>query len=415
MSRVLQEIPKVGLVMEAVKVVRWLKAPGDIVRLGDPLVEVETEKSVIEIEATIAGVLAEALLAVDQEANVGDPLAWIEVEGTSAETAGVPSAPAAEHVAAPRAVTTSAPVAPVAPVASGSAERIPASPAARRLASESGLELASIKGSGPRGRIELDDVRRAQIATSAPAKAAATSMPVPPTVRGATTSPTSGLTPMRRALARAMTLSNAAVPQFPVERDVDWTRVQATRAELNAALPTGAARVSVNDFLLHAIAHTLIEFPALNARFTGSLEAADARLESAHGAHIGLVLAVDGGLVVPVLHDVEQLSVTEIAARRTACVERGLNGVLKREELAGATISLSNLGSRGPDRFIGMINPPESAILAVGRQRDVVTVVSGQMIAIRPISTLTLTVDHRVADGRLAADFLARVVERLEQ
>ena len=410
MSRVLQEIPKVGLVMEAVKVVRWLKSPGDTVRLGDPLVEVETEKSVIEIEATIAGVLAEAVLAVDQEANVGDPLAWIEVEGTSAATASVPSAPVAEPVAAPRAVATSA---PVAPLASGSAERIPASPAARRLASESGLDLASIKGSGPRGRIELDDVRRAQ--SAAPAPATATATPAPPPVSGAATSPTTGLTPMRRALARAMTLSNATVPQFPVERDVDWTRVQTTRAALNAALPAGAARVSVNDFLLHAIAHTLIEFPALNATFTGSLEAADARIESAHGAHIGLVLAVDGGLVVPVLHDVEQLSVTEIAARRSACVERGLNGVLKREELAGATISLSNLGSRGPDRFIGMINPPESAILAVGRQRDMVTVVSGQMMAIRPISTLTLTVDHRVADGRLAADFLARLVERLEQ
>ena len=410
MSRVLQEIPKVGLVMEAVKVVRWLKSPGDTVRLGDPLVEVETEKSVIEIEATIAGVLAEALLTVDQEANVGDPLAWIEVEGTSAATASVPSAPVAEPVAAPRAVATSA---RVAPVASGSAERIPASPAARRLASESGLHLASIKGSGPRGRIELDDVRRAQSSATAPATATAT--PVPPAVSGAATSPTTGLTPMRRALARAMTLSNATVPQFPVERDVDWTRVQATRAELNAALPAGAARVSVNDFLLHAIAHTLIEFPALNATFTGSLEAGDARIESAHGAHIGLVLAVDGGLVVPVLHDVEQLSVIEIAARRAACVERGLNGVLKREELAGATISLSNLGSRGPDRFIGMINPPESAILAVGRQRDVVTVVSGQTMAIRPISTLTLTVDHRVADGRLAADFLARLVERIEQ
>ena len=397
MTRVLQEIPKIGLVMEAVKVVRWLKAIGDPIRLGDPLLEVETEKSVVEIEATVAGVLAQILLVVDQEATVGDPLAWIETEGSIAAPA-----PRDASVVAPAA----APAPPAAPLSSAATarptERLPISPAARRLASEHDLALAAINGSGPRGRIELDDVRRAL------ASAATDFDP-----SHSTDAPTPGLTPMRRALARAMTISNATIPQFPVERDVDWTALQAARGVLNAQLAADAARLSVNDFLLQAIAQTLLAFPALNATFTGAVDAPDAGITPSSGAHIGLVLAVEGGLVVPVLHQVELWGLAEIAQRRSACVERGLKGVLKREELAGATFSLSNLGSQGPDRFTALINPPQSAILAVGRQRDAVTVHAGQ-VAIRPVSTLTLTVDHRVADGRLASEFLAGLVQRLE-
>jgi pyruvate dehydrogenase E2 component (dihydrolipoamide acetyltransferase) len=218
---------------------------------------------------------------------------------------------------------------------------------------------------------------------------------------------------MRRALARSMTLSNATVPQFIVERAVDWTAINAVRARFLAQLPSGAAGPSINDFLLQGIARTLLAFPALNATFCGDANSPDACIVAAHGAHIGLVVAVENGLLVPVFHGVEQFGLLELARRRSETVERASNGRLKQEELEGATISLSNLGSRGPDRFTAIINPPQSAILAVGRQRDCVVCIDGN-IHVRPMSQLTLTVDHRVADGRLAADFLASLIDIVE-
>jgi pyruvate dehydrogenase E2 component (dihydrolipoamide acetyltransferase) len=206
-----------------------------------------------------------------------------------------------------------------------------------------------------------------------------------------------------------MTLSNATIPQFIVERAVDWTALHSVRA----GLPTGAPKPSVNDFLLQAIARSLLAFPELNATFSGDASSPDAALLPASGTHIGLVVAVENGLLVPVLHEVEQLTLAELARRRSELVQRASSGRLKREELEGATFSLSNLGARGPDRFTALISPPQSAILAVGRQRDSVMAIQGG-IHVRPISQLTLTVDHRVADGRLAADFLAFLVEALE-
>jgi pyruvate dehydrogenase E2 component (dihydrolipoamide acetyltransferase) len=218
---------------------------------------------------------------------------------------------------------------------------------------------------------------------------------------------------MRRAIARSMTLSNATVPQFQVERAVDWTTLLSVRNKLLAKLPASTPRPSVNDFLLQAIARTLLTLPRLNATFTGDPNSPDAALLPAAGTHIGLVVAVEQGLLVPVLHEVERIGIIELARRRSEIIQRALSGTLKREELEGATFSLSNLGARGPDRFTAIINPPQSAILAVGRQRDCVVVINGG-IQVRPLSTLTLTVDHRVTDGQLAADFLASLVEILE-
>jgi pyruvate dehydrogenase E2 component (dihydrolipoamide acetyltransferase) len=279
-------------------------------------------------------------------------------------------------------------------------ERIPSSPVARKLASERGLDLGTIQGSGPGGRVQLDDVRRA---IEGPPKHPSSSP-----VRGL-----QALSPMRRALARAMTLSNASIPQFTVERSVDWTELQALRAELCARLASGTPRLSVTDFLLQAVARSLLEIPALNATFSGDPESPAAGVLPASGAHIGLVLAVENGLLVPVIHHVEELGLAELARRRVDCVERGLKGRLRRDEVGGATFSISNLGAQGPDRFTAIINPPQSAILAVGRQRDCV-VVRDAAIVIRPLSVLTLTVDHRIADGRLASEFLARLVGILE-
>jgi pyruvate dehydrogenase E2 component (dihydrolipoamide acetyltransferase) len=272
---------------------------------------------------------------------------------------------------------------------------------ARRLAAEHGVDLGRVAGTGPRGRVQLADVRAAITASTRGAAQPMVPGSAPP------------LSSMRRALARAMTLSNATVPQFTLERAVDMSTLQAARAALSLGLPAATPKLSVNDFLMQAVAHTLLAFPALNATFAGDPASPDARIVPASGVHIGLVVAVESGLLVPVIHDVEKLGLAELARRRTDCVERGLAGRLKREELEGATFSISNLGQGGPDRFAAIINPPQSAILAVGRQRDC-AVVRGGAVQVRPICELTLSVDHRVADGRVGAEFLARLVATLE-
>jgi pyruvate dehydrogenase E2 component (dihydrolipoyllysine-residue acetyltransferase) len=397
---VAQEIPKVGLVMEEVKVVRWLKNVGDEVVAGEPLLEVETEKSVVEIEAAASGRLMQILVQVDSQATVGDQVAWIE--SAEAQAAAAPAtvrsadpqaaAPASPAVVPPTVVLPAVvPPIPAAEMAIRDGGRSRSTPVARKLAAVHGIDLGGIAGTGPGGRIQLEDVQRA--------------IGVP---RAAAPS----LSPMRRALARAMTLSNATIPQFTVSRAVDWTELQALRGEFAASLGDSGPALSVNDFLLQAVARSLIEHPALNATFSGDPVSADACLVQASGAHIGLVVAVDDGLLVPVIHDVERLGLVQIARRRRDCVKRSLMGRLKHED-TGATFSISNLGAKGPDRFTAIINPPQSAILAVGRQRDCVVAREGALI-VRPLSDLTLTVDHRVADGRLASQFLARLIEILE-
>jgi pyruvate dehydrogenase E2 component (dihydrolipoamide acetyltransferase) len=394
-SLVAQEIPKVGLVMEEVKVVRWLKNVGDDVVAGEPLLEVETEKSVVEIEAAATGRLSQILVPVDSQATVGDQVAWIESgDGQGAGTAASPPRTAESKSVAPAVVpppTPPAPPTPAAAMAMRGGERIRSTPVARKLAAVHGIDLGGIAGSGPGGRIQLEDVQRAIGAPRASAPS---------------------LSPMRRALARAMTLSYATIPQFTVSRSVDWTELHARRREFAAGLADSAPALSVNDFLLQAVARSLIEHPALNATFSGDPLSADACLVPASGAHIGLVVAVDDGLLVPVIHDVERLGLAEIARRRRDCVKRSLIGRLKHEDM-GATFSISNLGTKGPDRFTAIINPPQSAILAVGRERDCVVAREGAAV-VRPLSDLTLTVDHRVADGRLASQFLARLIEILE-
>jgi pyruvate dehydrogenase E2 component (dihydrolipoamide acetyltransferase) len=392
MTRVAQEIPKVGLVMEAVKVVRWLKNVGDDVVAGEPLLEVETEKSVVEIEAAATGRLSQILLQVDGQALVGDQVAWIE--SADVQSAAGPAAAPRMADSAAAAPSEAAPQAPTAAIAALDRERIRSTPVARKLAAERGIDIGGITGTGPGGRVQLEDVQRS-VGAPRPEQ------------------PAAQLTPMRRALARAMTLSNATIPQFTVSRSVDWTVLQGLRGDLCGKLPSGSPKLSLTDFLLQAVARALSEFPALNATFSGDPDSVDARIVAASGAHIGLVVAADNGLLVPVIHDVERLGLAEIARRRQDCVERGLKGRLKREEVEGATFSISNLGADGPDRFTAIINPPQSAILAVGRQRDCVVAREGAVV-VRPLSDLTLTVDHRVADGRLASQFLARLVAILE-
>jgi len=390
LARIAQEIPKIGLVMEDVKVMRWLKNVGDPIEAGEVLLEVESEKSVVEIEAVATGRLTEILVQADESVTVGDQVAWIESDA-EAEKPTAAAAPARAVAHEENQVAASAARPP--------SERILSTPAARKAALQRGVSLSDIVGTGPGGRIQLQDVEDAAAAVAGRAVGSPVATPLS----------TQPLSPMRRALARAMTLSNATVPQFTVARSVDWTVVNFMRAELTAKLPV---RVSVNDFLLGAAARALMEFPGLNATFAGDPDS-NAGIIPAVGTHIGLVVAVDDGLLVPVLHNVEQMGLAEIGSCRVASVERAMTGRLSTDDLVGATFSISNLGAQGPDRFTAIINPPQSAILAVGRQRDCAVVEQGAVV-VRPISDLTMTVDHRVTDGREASLFLARMVAILE-
>ena len=365
MALVALEIPKVGLVMESARLVRWLKNVGEAVKQGEPLLEVETEKSVVEIESTESGRLVELLLQVDQEARVGDRIAWLENDVWERQgcrrypgrpqrrcrryRASLP-APQPRH----RCRSTIREELKITSRESGSPHgRIRSSPVARRLAAQHAVDS---------GRLP----ERAARTCAADRRAAGHRGTVSP--RSGTCAPGIQRFGMRRALARSMTLSNATVPQFVVERAVDWTALKAVRAKVVAELPAGAPKPSVNDFLLQGIARTLLSFPALNATFSGDADSPDAGLVMARGAHIGLVVAVEDGLLVPVLHDVEQLGLAELARRRSEAVARALKGKLKREELEGAR-SASQTSARG-----GWIayRPHQSAaigILAVGRQR----------------------------------------------
>lgn len=385
MARVLVEIPRVGLVMETARLLRWMKAVGDTVAPGDPLAEIETEKAVVEIESAVTGKLVEILVQPDTEVAVGASIAW--VEDGKAETAAAVRAPEA----LPQAARSPAASKPTAAAPTGARS----SPAARRLAAERGIDLASVRGTGPGGAIQLEDVQREADAKQTPDTAA-------PAAGG----PRVQLSPMRRAMARAVALSNATIPQFAVGRSVDWTELLAFRA-------TAAPGLSVNDFLLQAVARTLLEFPGANGIFVGDPNSPEAHIRPSSGAHIGLVVALADGLVVPVFHGVEGLALTELARRRTELVERARGGRLRQEDASGATFTISNLGAQGPDWFTAILNAPESGILAVGRMRDVPVIRNGA-VTVRPVSELTLTVDHRMVDGKLAAEFLARVVQILE-
>ena len=265
------------------------------------------------------------------------------------------------------------------------------SPAARRLAAERQVNLAEVRGTGPGGSIQLADVQRYADSRQARAASAGGRMQ---------------LSPMRRAMARAVALSNATVPQFVVGRSVDWTELQGFRKRAGPGL-------SANDFLLQATARALLEFPAMNGVFLGDPNAPEAHIQHASGTHIGLVVALDEGMVVPVFHGVDGLLLADLARHRVELVERARGGRLRQEEAGGATFTISNLGAAGPDWFTAILNPPESGILAVGRMRNAPVILDGA-VAVRQISQLTLTVDHRIIDGKLAADFLARLTMILE-
>ena len=394
------KLPRLGQGMESGTIVKWLKSEGDAVEKGEPLYELDTDKVTQEVEAEASGVLLK-ITVPEGEADVGTTIAVIGEQGEE-----VPDLAATEPEPAPKEeVATPATAAPVAEVAApaqgnGAGARIKASPLARRIARERGIELGSLKGTGPEGRVVAEDVERA--AAGAPTVAAPTAAPVP--TGEVERVP---LTSVRRTIARRLTEAWQA-PVFQISMSADMTRAQQLHDRLAERTREGEPRPTVTDILTKACAAGLMRHRAVNA-----LWAEDA-IELHPSANVGIAVAIEAGLVVPIIHQAERRTIAELAAARADIVTRARENKLRQEDLEGGTFTISNLGMYGVEQFVAVLNPPQAAILAVGAiEQKAVPIETG--FEVRPLMTLTLTCDHRSLDGATAADFLRTVKAFLEE
>jgi pyruvate dehydrogenase E2 component (dihydrolipoamide acetyltransferase) len=428
-------MPKLSEAMESGKVIKWLKQEGEPVKGGDIILEIETDKANVEIEAFGSGVLRKIVVGEGGEVPVGDLIGVIadpaeDIAATLA-TAKAAAAPAASRAATlpPEETYRSAPatstVVPMAPepmrVAAAAAPapaaaaapvrsvpsppgRVKASPLARKVAAQSGVDLRVVQGTGPGGRIVRRDVEAAAATPAAAPAAARLVAPVP--AQPGVEFEDMALTPMRAAIAKRMPLSKAPVPHFYVTSEVSMDRAVSLRAELNGL--EGNPKVSVTDMVIKASTLALAKHPGINASFQGQA------LRVYHRAHIGIAVALDSGLITPVLRDCDSRSLLQIAVDARDLAERARGGKLRAQEISGATFSISNLGMFDVEEFSAIINPPEGAILAVGSILEKAVVVDGQLAVGRRMKT-TISCDHRVTDGAAAARFLQDVKRLLEE
>ncbi|MDE2993773.1 MAG: dihydrolipoamide acetyltransferase family protein [Chloroflexota bacterium] len=408
-------MPKMGFDMEQGKIVRWLKQEGDAVERGEKVAEIETEKVTIEVENFDDGILHTIVAQAGEEVPVGEPIAVVAQPGEDVDLAAlnitVSAAPATEPAAAEAAASNGAAVEAPAPDAAP-AGRVRASPLARRLAAEYSLDLASITGSGPLGRIERRDVEAARAAPPAAAPPPAAPAPLPaPAVAAATGPEYEDIEPnrMRAAIARAMTMSKPGAPHFYVTVPIDMGATMALRKQLVALAPDESAQPSLNDMVIAGVARTLRNVPDLNAWFI------DGKVRRFRRVHVGVAVSLDDGLVVPVVHDTDTKSVYQLAAETKALIERTRGGRNRPDDFEGSTFTISNMGAltRDVEEFSAIINPPQAAILAVAasiRQ----PVVRDDQIVIADIMRVTLSVDHRVGDGAKAVTFLAELKRIME-
>jgi pyruvate dehydrogenase E2 component (dihydrolipoamide acetyltransferase) len=410
------KLPRLGQGMESGTIVKWLKAEGDQVEKGEPLYELDTDKVTQEVEAEATGVLLKITVA-EGEADVGTTIAVIGRQGEDvsalegetaqavAETAQEEGSPGAAREAERergREATASEQITEIRQPSggNGAGARIKASPLARRIARERGIELGSLKGTGPEGRVVAEDVERA--AAGAAAQPAVTRPAAPPGEVERIP-----LTSVRRTIARRLTEAWQA-PAFQIAMSADMTRAQHLHARLAEQAKEGEPKPTVTDILTKACAAALMRHRAVNA-----LWAEDA-IELHPNANVGIAVAIEAGLVVPVIHQAEGLTIAELAAARADIVTRARENKLRQEDLDGGTFTISNLGMFGVEQFVAVLNPPQAAILAVGAiEAKAVPTESG--FDSRPLMTLTLTCDHRALDGATAANFLRTVKAFLEE
>ncbi len=394
-------LPRLGQGMESGTIVRWLKAEGDEVQKGEPLYELDTDKVTQEVEADAGGVLLKILVPEGEEKPVGTPLAFLGEAGEE-----IPVISGTPEMTSPELESQHEPAAPQenggrpepAPTASLQSPegRVKASPLARRIARERGIDLAALSGTGPEGRIVAEDVERAAVAGPAAA---------PATARTPGTVERVELTSLRRTVARRMTEAWAA-PAFQIVMSADMTRAQELRARLVERHPD--ERPTVTDVLTKVCAVALMRHREVNALYAGDA------IELHPSANVGIAVATERGLLVPVIPGCEALTVAQIAAARADLVGRARQGKLQAADLEGGTFTISNLGMYGVEQFVAVLNPPQAAILAVGAIEERAVAEDGAVVA-RPAMTMTLTCDHRSIDGATAADFLRTVKEFLEE
>jgi pyruvate dehydrogenase E2 component (dihydrolipoamide acetyltransferase) len=415
------KLPRLGQGMESGTIVRWLKSEGDTVEKGDPLYELDTEKVTQEVEADASGVLLK--IAVEGgEVEVGKTIAFIGEQGEeiAAEPSGNGGAPqsAEKPAEAPArepereegreasAEPEPPPEAPAETEAPRQEGRVKASPLARRIARERGIELAGLTGTGPDGRVVAEDVERAAASPAAPVPAAGVAAPAAaPAVTGEVE--VQKLSSLRKTIARRLTAA-WEVPAFQITMSADMTRALELRKLLVAQTAEGQPRPTVTDVLTKVSAIALLRHRAVNARYT------DEGIEIHPTANIGLAVATSRGLIVPVIPSCERRTLADIAVARADVVSRAQQGKLQQADLDGGTFTISNLGMYGVEQFIAVLNPPQAAILAVGASEERPVVLDGEIVA-RPMMTMTLTCDHRAIDGAVAAEFLQTVKDFLEE
>jgi len=430
-------MPKFGFNQESAQIIRWLKKAGDVVEKGDPIAEVTTDKVDMEVEAPASGVLDGIRYQEGETVAVTKIIAYIRQpdEQLPEQTADLGSAPAAPKPPMPPPILTSASPPRVTPVAARMAQehgvdlsqvmgtgpgsrvtrrdverylaasqephKVRATPAARRLSRELAIDLRAVTGSGPKGRVQGSDILTAQKTQAAPP-------PVAPLLPEETLEviPLRG---MRRTIAQRMQASAQQAPHITFDLSADVTAAEDFRRRANARLPEGQPRVSFTAVLAKVCAWALQHHPLMNARLHGE------EIQVLAPINIGIAVALDEGLIVPVVRDVNQKSVMQIAAEIADLAKRAHTGALRPDDVTGGTFTISNLGMFGVERFTAIINPPETAILAVGRAKKQVIVGEDDEILIRPIAQLTLSADHRVVDGAIVARFLNDLHVGLEQ
>jgi len=427
-------MPALSPTMTEGNLARWLKKEGDPVKPGDVIAEIETDKATMEVEAVEEGKIGKLLVPEGaQGVKVNDVIAVLLEEGestgdikaaaaaTAPKTPSAP-APAKAEAAPPKADAPKQPAAPAsapAPTpAAASGTRIFASPLAKRLAQQHGLDLSRIVGSGPHGRVVKSDIDKAAAgggAKAAPAPAAAKGLPSAPSVPGtpAFGEPEFDLTPhsmMRKTIARRLQESKQFVPHFYLTIDCEIDRLLKVREEINAGAPKegkGAFKLSVNDFIIKASAIALKQVPAANASWS------DEGVKMYKTADISVAVAIPNGLITPIIRRAEDRRLSEISSEMKSLAARAKDGKLKPEEYTGGSFSLSNLGMFGIKDFAAIINPPQGCILAVGAGDQRAVVKNGQL-AVATVMSCTLSVDHRVVDGAIGAEFLSAFKKLIE-
>ncbi|MBS0659133.1 MAG: 2-oxo acid dehydrogenase subunit E2 [Verrucomicrobia bacterium] len=411
-------MPKLSDTMTEGTLVKWKKKVGDAVQSGEVLAEVETDKATMEMESFEDGILTEIFIQEGEKVAIGQVIARVgDGSGAPAKAAPAKSAPAAE-AAAPAAPAPAAPSAP----AGG---RVHASPLAKKVAKARGIDLSTVTGSGPGGRIVQKDVLAANPGTAAPAAAPAPAAPkaAPAPLTAPVAAPTPKATPaaapaqgdrrvplsgMRRAIAERLLASKTQIPHFYLHIEVDAAPLMRLRAEMNRALESEGTKFSVNDLILKATIAAIARHPKVNASFDG-----DAVIEY-EKINLSVAVAVEEGLVTPVIRDARHRSLTDISATVKDLATRARSKKLKPEEYQGGTFTVSNLGGYGIDQFDAIINPPQSVILSVGRVMKKPVVNERDEIVVGERLNLGVSCDHRVVDGAIGAEFLATLKRLLE-